>query len=299
MHPNDLALLQQALAALRAGQPGQAGALLTRVSAAGQQHPDTLYVAALAAEALGQLEGAEQCFVAAITANPRNPGYRNSFALFLHRQGRLAEAVAELEAAVAAVPGHGEAWVNLALFRQDRAEMVGAQAALDKARALEGNSPRVLALSGALAQERGDAPAARGFFTQALGLRPDDNGARLRLAKALMQQGDFDGALAVIAAAANPDPVLAAQTGDILVEAGRLDEAIAAYRDVLARWPQHHPVLTALTFLIMQASAGANRDAALDLFEPVLGPAAPAELWQAALNAAIGLGDGARTARWA
>ncbi|MEI6485301.1 MAG: tetratricopeptide repeat protein [Sphingomonadales bacterium] len=299
MHANDLAILQQALAALRAGQPGQAGALLARLSQAGQQHPDSLYVAALTAQALGRADAAEQCFAAAIAANPRNPGYRNSHGLFLQRQGRLAEAAQELEAAVAAAPGHGEAWYNLALVAQERCELDAAAAALGRVRAVEGETPRVLAAAGALAQSRGNEADARSLLGKALASRPDDAAARLRLAVALMQQRDFDAALATLAAAPAADPTLAAQRGDILVEAGRLGEAMAAYRDVLARWPQHHPVLTAMSFLMMQASEGADRAAALGLWDAALGPDAPADLWQAAITAAIGLGDAERTAAWA
>lgn len=299
MHPTDLAILQQALAALRAGQPAQAGGLLTRLSAAAQAHPDTLYVAALASDALGRPGNAEQCFAAAIAANPRNPGYRNSFALFLQRQGRLADAAAELEAAVAAAPEHGEAWYNLALLRQDRCDADGAAAALERARALEGDSPRVIAAAGALAQERGQAREARTLFTRALAAQPEDNAARVRLAQALGQQGDVEGALATIAAAPSPDAALAAKKGDILVDAGRLDEAIDAYQDVLARWPGHVPVLSALAYLTMQARAGATTDMALAPLEAMLSPAAPTELWRAAIAVASGLGDAARTAEWA
>lgn len=307
MHPNDINLLQQALAALKAGQPAQAGALLTRLSPAGQQHPDTYYLAALAADGLGRHDAAEQCFGAALARAPGNAGYLNSFALFLKRRDRLAEAVAALRRAVAAQPGHAEAWRNLALILMDRQTFDEAEPALARAEALEPDHPATLAARAGLAQHQGDAAAAAAAARRAVALHPADSDAQLRLARALSQQGDFDGALAALQAAPGlaADPALAAQIGDTLVDAGRLDDAIAQYRAVAARWPDHHPVLSAMAFLLPQATEVAGRpkpeqrDIALAPFDAALARPADVPMWQAAIAAANGLGDGQRLLEWA
>jgi tetratricopeptide (TPR) repeat protein len=299
MHPNDGATMQQALAALRAGQPAVAGQWLAKLSPAGQQHPDGLYLAALASDQLGRADAAEQCFRAAIQGAPRNAYYLNSFALFLARQGQEAEAVEHLRRAVAVAPSHAEAWYNLALLEQDRDALAAAGDALDRARALEGDSPRILSAAGALAQARGDAPAARQLLTRARDAAPQDRGAWRRLARALGQQGDHAAALAVLDAGPDDEPELAAERGDLLVEMGRLEEAQAVYSRVATRWPQHHQVLTAMTFLTMQADRNASPRAALAPFARALAAGAGADVWQAAITAASGLGDGEQVLAWA
>lgn len=290
----DIGLLQQALQFLRAGQPAQAGGTLARLSAAGQQHPDALYLAALASDGLGRTGDAEQLFGAAITKAPGNAGYWNSFALMLQRLGRAGEALAALERGVAADPRHGEAWLNLALLRQARGELDAAAVALGRAQAISPDAPRVLAAAGALAQAQGDAPRARAALTRAVQQAPGDVQALVRLAKALGQQGDFAAALAALGSA--DDPALATTRADLLADAGRMEEAVAAYRAVAARWPGQVDALTSLAFLLPQLGQAEH---ALDGYRGALAGEAPPELWRAALAAARGAGDGATLLDWA
>lgn len=290
----DIGLLQQALQFLRAGQPAQAGGTLARLSAAGQQHPDALYLAALASDGLGRTGDAEQLFGAAIAKAPGNAGYWNSFALMLQRLGRAGEALAALERAVAADPRHGEAWLNLALLRQARGELDAAAVALGRAQAISPDAPRVLAAAGALAQAQGDAPRARAALTRAVKQAPGDVQALVRLAKALGQQGDFAAALAALGAA--DDPALATTRADLLADAGRMEEAVAAYRAVAARWPGQGEALTSLAFLLPQLGQATS---ALDGYRDALAGDAPADVWRAALAAARGAGDGATLLDWA
>ena len=294
MNAGDMGLLQQALGFLRAGRFGEAGGTLARLSPGAQQHPDALYLAALAGEGLGRVADAEQLFQAAISRAPANAGYWNSYALMLSRQGRGGEAIAALERAVAAAPGHGEAWLNLALLRQERGDLAGAAPALAKAEALAPDAPRVLAAVGALAQAQGDAVRARAALSTAVQKAPGDVQAVVRLAKALGQQGDFAAGLAALGTADNPD--LATLRADLLADSGRMEDAVAAYRAVIARWPEHTGAQTSLAYLLPQLGQGA---AALDGYKAALAGEAPAAVWQAALGAARGAGDGATLLEWA
>lgn len=294
MNTADMGVLQQALALLRAGRFAEAGSTLARLSAAGQQHPDALYLAALAGDGLGRAGDAEQLFEAAIARAPGNAGYWNSYALFLSRAGRDTEAIAALERAVAAAPGHGEAWLNLALLRQTRGDLDGAAPALARAAAIAPDTPRVLAAMGALAQAQGDAVGARAALTKAVRQAPGDVAAVVRLAKALGQQGDFAAALTALGTV--DDPALATMRANLLADAGRMDEAVAAYRAVTARWPDLVEALTSLAFLLPQLGQGAS---ALDGFRVALSAAAPVPVWRAALIAARGAGDGAVLLEWA
>lgn len=294
MNATDMSLCQQALSFLKAGQHAQAGASLARLSPAAQQHPDAFYLAALACEGLGRTTDVEPLFLAAIERAPRNPVYKNSYALFLSRQGLGAEAIAALESAVETAPDHGEAWLNLALLRQERGDLSGAAKALAKAETLAPDTPRVLAATGALAQAQGDGPRARKALTKAVQQVPGDLAAVLRLAKALGQQGDFTAALATLGSA--EDPQLATTRADLLADAGRMEEAEAAYRAVAVRWPHHTEALTSLAFLLPQLG---RRSVALDVFRSVLAEDAPAHVWHAALAAARGVNDGATLLAWA
>ncbi|WP_054107984.1 tetratricopeptide repeat protein [Novosphingobium sp. AAP83] len=294
MNATDMSLCQQALSFLKAGQPAQAGASLARLSPAAQQHPDAFYLAALACEGLGRTTDVEPLFVAAIERAPRNPVYKNSYALFLSRQGLGAEAIAALESAVEMAPDHGEAWLNLALLRQERGDLSEAAKALARAEALAPDTPRVLAAAGALAQAQGDCPRARAALMKAVKQAPSDLAAVLRLAKALGQQGDFTAALAALGSA--DDPQLATTRADLLADAGRMEEAEAAYRAVATRWPHHTEALTSHAFLLPQLG---QRSAALDVFRAVLADDAPAQVWRAALAAARGINDGATLLAWA
>lgn len=294
MNQADVSLLQQALAHLRAGRAREAGGALARLSPAAQQHPDALYLAALASDSLGMAVDAEALFRAAIEGAPDNPGYWNSFALFLSRQERGCEAIAALERAIALAPEHGEAWLNLALLRLEHGALGQAEIALGRAEALLSDSPRVLAAQGALAQAQGNGLQARTYLTKALALEPTDIGARLRLAKALGQQGDYAAALAELGSADHPE--LATTRADLLADAGRVEEAVAAYRNVVRHWPTHHEALTSLAFLLPQLGA---KDAALDVFRTVLSNDAPPSVWSAALTAARGVNDGVTLLDWA
>lgn len=306
MHQSDLGLLHQALGLVRAGDAAAAGACLAQLSAAAQAHPDALYVAALAADGMGRFDAAEHCFTSAIAAAPANPAYWNGYGAFLARQQRLGDAIAALRRAVAAAPGHGEAWSNLALMLLDRLDLAEADAALARAEALAPaaqSNPALLAARGALAQAQGDEAAARAALGRAVAAAPGDAAARLRLSRALAAQGDTAAALAAVAPAETPE--LAAQCGDILVEAGQLDAAINAYRATIARWPGHAPAMSALAFLLPQTTAVAGLpkpaqcDAALAHFDAALGRGAAPDVWLAALEAARGLGDGPRLITWA
>lgn len=294
MNQADLNLMQEALAQLQTGHFREAAVTLARLSPTAQQHPDALYLAALVSDGLGMTADGEALFRAAIGEQPANPGYWNSFALFLLRHGRDGEAIAALEQAITSAPGHGEAWLNLALLQLEQDALGKATIALSRAEALLGDSPRVLAAQGALAQAQGNGSKARVYLAKALALDPTDISSRVRLAKALGQQQDHDAALAELGSADHPE--LATARADLLADAGRAEEAVTAYQNVISRWPEHYEALTSLAFLLPQLGAG---DVALDGFREVLSRDAPAPVWSAALAAARGLNDGTALLDWA
>jgi cytochrome c-type biogenesis protein CcmH/NrfG len=126
----------------------------------------------------------------------------------LLNRGRARDAVPPLEKAVEANPGHPLAWVDLASARL-----------------------RVKDYAGGLAAAR-----------EAVRVNPDHPEAWLHLGHALLLTGDPGGAegpLRRAAAMAPRDPSPRYLLARSLADRARTDEAIAALRDVLARWPGH------------------------------------------------------------
>ena len=72
--PADIPVLQRALAQLQAGAAADAARSLAGVSASGRRHPDALYLAAIAAEQLGQPGEARRLYGEALAAAPQNAG---------------------------------------------------------------------------------------------------------------------------------------------------------------------------------------------------------------------------------
>jgi tetratricopeptide (TPR) repeat protein len=159
--------------------------------------------------ALGELDAAEATFRAAIEQGARAPAVVDSYvalATLYHRQGREADA------------------------RQ----------ALDQARRVLPNSPRLHRALGELALSRGWHAAALDDFRTALKLAPDDVDAAFQLGITLRRARQFRAAQRAFDQVAEVDrdyPGLALQRGLLLEAIGRTEEALKAYAGALAPAP--------------------------------------------------------------
>ncbi len=89
--------------------------------------------------------------------DPRSIGFaRREYAETLISWGEIPEAIAQLEGAVAAVPGDAAAWHDLGILRHNQGDDIRALEALEHARASSPRDPRPRIALAALRWTRGD-----------------------------------------------------------------------------------------------------------------------------------------------
>jgi tetratricopeptide (TPR) repeat protein len=122
----------------------------------------------------------------------------------------------------------------LMLYRSG--DLAGARAAAEAALAAEPGNVELAAFVGLVAAQAGDPAAALPHFRRVLQATPDDLGAQLNLATALLATGRLDEAGAVCAAGA-PDPRLLRIAAYVHQQQGRLAEAAGAYEAAVRAAP--------------------------------------------------------------
>lgn len=111
--------------------------------------------------------------------------------------------------------------------------------ALNAAEQILRSMPRdqpLLALAGMLACRTGDLPGGIVRLREAVALAPDDHATRNNLVRALIETEAFDEA-ATLCASGGRDPKLLRLAAYVHHRQGRLEQAIADYRDVVAAFP--------------------------------------------------------------
>jgi len=149
---------------------------------------------------------AEQSYVAALQADPRNAAARVSLAGILYLQGRLREAEAEVRQALAIRPDSAEAHSNLGVVLQAGAHYYDAEQSLRRALKLKPgfldaqlNLAIVLTFLGRL-------PEARASFEKVLRVEPRNPSALIGLGRSHALQGRFTEAETLFKRALDIDP---------------------------------------------------------------------------------------------
>lgn len=299
MTPADLGVLQQVARDLQAGRLADAEAGLQRLSAAGREQADALYMRAICADKRGQGDAALALFDRAVALAPGHAGIWNSRGNFLNRRGDSAGAIAAFRRAVGTEPGHFEAWFNMGSTAVAAGQWEVAAEALARARRLAPGDGRVLVALGLLAQQQGRLTEAEAAYREALAIYPRDGRAWHNLATVLRRLGQPAAALAAIEsalAAGMVMPETATIRAHLLAELGQFDAAVAQYRAVVAVAPEHLDAQETLAQLLPQIGRAAET---LDGYRAALAGGASPALWLSAIKAARMAGEPATMRDWA
>lgn len=180
----------------------------------------------------------------------------NKRGIELARSGRLQEALAQFDKAVALSPGYAEAYNNRALILQDLDRPGDALASLDRTLALTPDNARAHNNRGAVLQDLKRFEEALAAHDEALALKANFAEAQFNKATALHALKRFDEAIAGFenAVALRPDyPEAYQNLGVTLQDEKRLDEAAAAYRKAIALRPGYAEAYSNLGFCELQS----------------------------------------------
>jgi tetratricopeptide (TPR) repeat protein len=188
----------------------------------------------------GDLAAAEKLYRQILAADPRHFDTLHMLGILSAQQGREAEALEQLAAALAINPGDAKAWFNAANVQRSSARFAEALASYDKALALGSGGAEILIGRAAALRELERFEEALASLDKVLALRPDDLKALNNRGNILLDLKRFGEALASLdrALAVRPeDPVILTNRGNALRGLNRLAEALASYDKALAGKP--------------------------------------------------------------
>lgn len=196
---------------------------------------------------LGRFDLAEPHYRQALTLNPDYPEAHSNLAFLLSAQGRHDEAAVEAQRAIELNPRLIDAYLNLAEVEISRHRHDAALRALDMLRAFAPQHPAALAAYAKVLQQLERDTEALDFARQAVALAPQSAEAHSTLATVLQALGQTGEALAAFEKAVTLPGAVAEQAllgrATLLLEAGRKDEAEAAFDEALAAFPDAARIL--------------------------------------------------------
>ena len=229
-----------AVGRFRAGDRDGAGAALARLAEAAHRDADLHYNCAVLAGALGRPELEERFYRAALAVNPGDGAARNNLGNLLRRAGRLEEALAELDRAIAAAAGEPYFFHNRGLVLQGLGRAEAALADQARALALRADYAEAHAARGTVLAGGGRHEEALACLEEAVRLDPGLAEAWTERGNALAGLDRFAEALASYERAAALDPRAPrplALAGVALMALGRCEEALVRQRRALALAP--------------------------------------------------------------
>ncbi len=194
----------------------------------------------------------------------------------------FATAATSMEEALAAEPALIEALGFAVMARERLGERDQALAYVQAHVAAHPDHAHALDLLGEMQQARGNTAAAREAWTRASAVAPEASGPYLRLAGLDSAARDFDSAEAVLRRGLEQAPEsveLQVALGSLLVDRGQVEPAMAAFEDVLERHPNMAIAANNLAALIADHSSDEEAlRRALALVEPLESTQQPAFL---------------------
>lgn len=204
---------------------------------------DAMMSGAFASARVGDVFEAARVSRAVLEADAGHVGALRLLATLSAREGRIDEAVALLDRAVAAHPEAAEPHVDKASFLSATGRFGDAIDAANRAIALASDRPEWFVVRGVALHSLGRLEEALADYDRALALRPAFAGVLANRGAALKDLERYDEALEAYerALAIDPgQPEALTNRGAVLVELGRFDEALASCDAAVARMPRFH-----------------------------------------------------------
>jgi protein O-GlcNAc transferase len=248
------ALAREAVALRQAGRLDDAIARYRESLALRPDHPPTLFRLGNALDASGGVAAAEAAYRHALSVDPGYAPASVNLAAMLDRAGRLDDAIEELLAAERLAPSQPEVPSNLAIYLARKGRHREAETALRRLVSIRSaDAAAHAALAGNL-QAQGRNEEAIPIFFSALALKPDEPVALGNLALSLLAVGRFDEAEAACGRAialdsGSTDAV--SNLGFVYRERGDVERAIAIWRDLLQREPDHAGTRSSLALALL------------------------------------------------
>ena len=247
------------------GQPAQAVELIRRALAIVPDQARCYNILGLDLMALGMADEAEASFRRAIALDDSPDAY-NSLGVLCEEQGRLDDAIAAYQQALARTPGHAAAHYNLGNAYRAKGEMGAAAESFRRAVDSDPEHARALGALGQVLKTLARAEEAVPFLKRAVVLMPDDAGLHCDLGDALQTLRQLSGAMASYERSLQLDPEQSrAWYSAGCAESSRREyaSAMAYFRralDIHPDWPQAQHNLGQVLFKLGQV------EEALDLF---------------------------------
>jgi tetratricopeptide (TPR) repeat protein len=190
--------------------------------------------AGMANERTGNYPGAVRAYRRGLKNEPENPELLNSLGWALFQQGKSAEAVVAYRKALAADPDHFKAHNNMALASVELGELDEAELHFRKSLELEPKA-EIYSDLGFVLERQGQIEEAHESYRKALDLDPKCAPAHVNLAVALVRQGAFEEAERHyrVALETKPNAETYNGLGFVLSKQGKLDEAVAQFREAI------------------------------------------------------------------
>lgn len=258
MHP----LLPGAVALHQAGRIPEAISLYEKVLADVPEQFDALHMMGVIALQEGRYEEAQSRIAAALRCNPNNaPALGNITVAFL-RSRQFEQALQWGRRALKADPESTDTLINLGTTLHEMGRFQEAAGILRQALDFSPKSALICNLLGSCLLNLGEARAAAETFEAATIASPSDADSWANLSTALNAMSEPQAALVAanksIELRADSSSALAAQAASLL-ELGKVDEAIASYRDAV----KHSPTIKILcAFANALITSGLNDEAA-------------------------------------
>ncbi len=225
------------------------------------------YAAAASAMLAGDIGRAKILYTRCLADDPLHIQSLHDLGVVAAREGQHDSAVARFERVIALRSDHADAWLNMALSLGESGRHSDAVAAAKRAVALKPSCANSLAALAHVLSFTSDLEAADAACAQALSINPASAPARLRQAIIRRRMGDVKGSLASCDYLIALQPRSATgylERGITLVEAGRQDEAEAAFRSALGRDPANGDALMGLSRCLIETDDPERALAELD-----------------------------------